>query len=578
MTAKTPHKIPPKPSKDTVYVDVDDEITAIIDKVETCSEKIVALVLPKRATVLQSTVNMRLLKRSADSAGKSVVLITNDPALLPLAGIAGLHTAKNLQSKPEVPPEPVRGKVSKPVESGEQEPDLDSEDNPTTLDHHRSIGELAAAHSLDEPEIIDLEDQETDKKPSGKMAKPAKDKRLKVPDFDRFRLRLLLIAGGGIALLVFLVLAISVLPKATITVKTTSVPVSAEFSLTTSDTAKALDKESKVIPAVLKTSDQTVEKQVQATGQQNNGEKATGTIRLTNCTTGSTSVTVPAGTGISASGLTYITKTSATMENSYFSGGSCTSVADSYEDVAVVAQTGGAKYNIAPTSFTVTGFSVVKASSSASMTGGSDNIIAIVAQSDLDKVKQEITSESSDTFSKSFADSLAAEGLYFLSSTLKLSDPQVSSSPAVGQPASTASVKVKVTYSALSVKKDDLTKAVTDELNKQVDKNKQKLSTNDVLEGITINVENQTSPTVVTLDISQTTTAVPIIDMAAIKKQAAGQKTSTIKSSLSSVAGVEGVEVKLSPFWVSKAPKNVAKITVVQQQAKQTDQNGANNP
>src|SRR4051794_19842462 len=103
MTAKIPPKksikvSAAKPGKDVIYLDVDDEITAIIDKVELAKQKIVALVLPKRATMLQSIVNMRLLKRSAAAAGKSVVLITSEHALMPLAGAAGIHVAKNLQS------------------------------------------------------------------------------------------------------------------------------------------------------------------------------------------------------------------------------------------------------------------------------------------------------------------------------------------------------------------------------------------------------------------------------------------------------------------------------------------------
>src|SRR4051812_45143776 len=110
MTAKIPVKkssdSPPKPGKDTIYVDVDDDITTIIDKVEAAKAKIVALVLPKRAGAMQSVVNMRLLKRSAENAGKNVVLITGEASLLPLAGAAGLHVAKSLQSKPIVPPAP----------------------------------------------------------------------------------------------------------------------------------------------------------------------------------------------------------------------------------------------------------------------------------------------------------------------------------------------------------------------------------------------------------------------------------------------------------------------------------------
>src|SRR5438270_10474883 len=110
MTAKIPDKKPAKVGKDTVYVDVDDEITAIIDKVEAAKEKVVALVLPKRTAVLQSTVNMRLLKRSAENARKNVVLITSETALLPLAGAAKIHVAKNLQTTPAIPPSPLADK------------------------------------------------------------------------------------------------------------------------------------------------------------------------------------------------------------------------------------------------------------------------------------------------------------------------------------------------------------------------------------------------------------------------------------------------------------------------------------
>src|SRR5579863_116795 len=96
--------------KDVIYVDVDDEITGIIDKVASSNEKIVALVLPKRATVFQSIVNMKLLKRRADTAKKSIVLITSESGLMPLAGSVGVYVAKTLQSKPEIPD------TSEPVE------------------------------------------------------------------------------------------------------------------------------------------------------------------------------------------------------------------------------------------------------------------------------------------------------------------------------------------------------------------------------------------------------------------------------------------------------------------------------
>ena len=279
---------PTKPAKTTVYVDVEDDITAIIDKVETAKHKVVALVLPKRTAALQSIVNMRLLKRSADSADKNAVLITSESSLMPLAGAAGLLVAKNLHSKPEIPDSPLPHTESKPKVSDDPDAEVSKED--AKLDYHRSIGGLAAATAIDEPETIPIGDEdETDKTPS-KSAKTPKDKKLKVPNFDRFRNRLGLTIAGGILLIIFLILAIFVWPKATITIKTSSTPLLASFDLTTSDKAQAYDEKNHVIPAVLKTSDQTSSQTTQATGQQNNGQKATGTVTMKNCTSNSLTI------------------------------------------------------------------------------------------------------------------------------------------------------------------------------------------------------------------------------------------------------------------------------------------------
>jgi hypothetical protein len=92
--------------KETVYIDIDDEITGVIDKVRNSRAKIVALVLPKRAAVLSSIVNMKLLKKTADADKKNVVLITSEAGLLPIAGAVGMFVAKSLSSKPSIPPAP----------------------------------------------------------------------------------------------------------------------------------------------------------------------------------------------------------------------------------------------------------------------------------------------------------------------------------------------------------------------------------------------------------------------------------------------------------------------------------------
>jgi len=569
-------KIPPKPGKETVYVDVDDEITGIIDKVDNAKEKVVALVLPKRSTSLQSIVNMRLLKRSADNSGKSVVLITAEAALLPLAGAAGLHVASSLQGAPEVPPSPRPGSPApKTGDIPAEEGDIgDIDESKAKLDYNKPIGELAGVDAEDEAEEINLGDEDKKEEKPVKAGKTAKANKIKVPNFDRFRIMLGLGVLGLILLIVFIVLAVSVLPKATITIQTTSLPVSANLTLNAADTVKTLDEAGNNIPAVLKSSDQTSTESVQATGQQNNGTKATGsvTLSLTNCA--DNQVTIPAGTGITSNGLTFITQSSATLQ-SVIIGGQCKNSSfpsSSSASVSVASQAAGAKYNLASSSFSVScsecsSSGEVAGQSSAAMSGGTDSIITVVSQADLNSAQNKISSADSTTFTNSFKDQLTKQNLYLLSTTLKAGTPVVTSSPALGQPASTVTVTIKTTYTILTLQKADLQKVITDALTKQVKKNEQRLNSSDVVKDASITVQSQGSPTTATLSVAESTTAVPILDLANIKKQTAGQKSGDIHSALNNLPGVKNVDVKLSPFWVSKAPK-ASKITVVQQQVK----------
>jgi hypothetical protein len=566
----------PKPGKDTIYVDVDDEITAIIDKVESSSQKIVALVLPKRAAMLQSIVNMRLLKRSTTDAGKNVVLITSEAALLPLAGAAGLHVAKNLQSKPEIPPSPHGGVASADEDGSEAEESHEDnlDDQPQKLDYDKPIGALAAAHE-DKPEEIDLDDEDAAipaAAAAGTHKKAKKDKSLKVPNFDRFRVLLF----GGIAalilLIIFFIFANTVLPKATINVTTTSTPVSLNSGLTASGTATALDESKKIIPSALKTSDQTATQQVTATGQKNLGQTATGTVSMTaqKCS-GNPFIMpdpVPLGTGISANGQSYITQESTTFHGTGASGGCFTYTANG--GTHITAQAAGSKYNTGGgTSFTVPGGradgSTVSASGSTS--GGTDNNVTVLTQADVDGAKSKISTSDSDKFSQDFQNQLASQGYYVFTSTMKPGDPVFTATPAVGQQTNNATVTVKITYSVLAVQKSDLTNFVKDALNKQIDQSKEKISNSNVLDGLTINVVSQDQANA-SLSVNEDTTAVPILDEQAIKNQAEGKKEGDIRAYINTYPGVKNVDVKMSPFWRSSAPKNPAKIKLIQNQVK----------
>jgi hypothetical protein len=71
----------------------------------------------------------------------------------------------------------------------------------------------------------------------------------------------------------------------------------------------------------------------------------------------------------------------------------------------------------------------------------------------------------------------------------------------------------------------------------------------------------------------QTTAAVgPDLDLEAIKREAAGRKSGEIRSELETNPDIKGVDIKLSPFWVSSVPKKTSKITVTIEEPKVSEE------
>jgi hypothetical protein len=580
--------------KDTIYIDIDDEITGIIDKLRSSKGKIVALVLPKRATVLQSSVNMKLLKRASDDAKKHLVLITSEAGLLPLAGAASIHVAKSLTSKPEIPAGPLEVADTEDVEELPDEPEEITADNAGDT----PVGELAGAAAVSQPrpsedmETVELDNDEPDAglAAAGAAAaatvakKPKKDKKLAVPNFDRFRL--LLVAGGAALLLLIIafILASIILPKATIAIDTDATAVNADLNVNLSTTAKSVRLASGTIPAKLVKQQKTYTQQVSATGQQNNGNKASGSVTLTNCS--GDDVTLPAGTGISSNSNTYITQETVTIHDSNytspFTGSKCKN--DGKATVGVIAQKGGASYNQASgANFAVSASSACSSSCTShlsgqggTISGGTDNIVTVVSQNDINNAKSKINTND-DTIKQALQESLKKDNYYAIPATYTTSTPNVTTSSNAGDAASSVTVTEAVTDSMFGAQEADLKALVDNAVKEQIDTSKQSILS-EGLDKAVFNVSSQTE-TGAEMSMHTVATAGPELNIDDLKQQVGGKKSGEVKSILQSNPDVTNVNVKLSPFWVTKVPKKHSKVTIVITKPKNTANAGnANNP
>ncbi len=558
-------------AKDTVYIDVDEEITGIIDKVKESDKKVIALVLPKRASVFQSIVNLKLLKRSAEKEGKNIVLITSESSVLPIAGAVGLHVAKTLQSKPEIPAHPDSGM------------DYDSNDDMDVEDNHdidneeikdKPVGELAAASGLaaekihrseDIDDTIDIGDEMQDdatgkglKESKSKGKKNNKDKNLKVPNFTKFR-KILVIGGIVIVALIVLFLIFgSLFNKATINISTKTEPVTANLTLNLDTTAKSLNVSTSTVPAIAQTTTKSSTASVPTTGQINNGNKATGSVSLT-VACSAKPPTIPSGTGLSSNGIAFTTQKNITLTNCNCSSSNCLFSGD----VTVIAVTGGANGNlVSGSTFTVSGqqYAGYSGTSSAAFTGGTDNMVNAVSQTDINSATQKISGQDTSAIKQTLKGQLVQAGLVPIVSTFSTGATTTSASPTLGSIGNNVTVTESIIYTMLGVQQSYLDTLVNKNINSQINDVQQTIIDNGVKSAQYTSV--QANATTAQVTMQDTGYVGANLNKQDIKGQIAGKKTADVKSIINAYPGVNNVTVKLFPFWVNSVPNNQNKIVI----------------
>ena len=506
-------------NKDVIYIDVEDDITTIISKIKASKERIIALVPPRRIGVLQSAVNIRLLARAA----------------------------KTLQSKPEIAEIPV----------------LKVDDDNDVIDGGKlAVGDMAdsakRSKKSDEDSAVDNAIADANKKESKGLDSLKKMvKKPKVPDFNTFRKKFLLIGGSVLLFVVFLVWAIWFAPHATVIIsaKTTSVTVSDTVNL--NETASTNAK-SNVIKSVKKELAKEVSVEFSATGKKNVGEKATGVVVFSNSS--SSSVTISAGTILKNSGLSYTLNSSVTVPGATL-GWSCPGYkCPGSASGSITASEGGAQYNAATGSMSIS-VDDISASLRSATSGGTDKTATVVTASDIESAKSKLSEKKIDGLKEQLLSSFGDSATVITESYVEnRSDPN--SSVAIdGEATGAVTLKSTITASALAIDKNELKNFVEAKLKEEISgKKSQRIYDN----GVSKVAFSQFSRAHNTQTVRLTTNGKvgPDIKEANVKDQAKGKSYGEVQSAIESIEGVEDVDVKFSPFWVKSVPKDINKINV----------------
>lgn len=541
-------------NKDIIYIDTEDDITAIIGKIKSSKEKVVALVPPKRTGVLQSAVNLRLLSRMAKNSDKLLVLITNNKALIALSASAKIPFAKNLQSKPEI------AEIAA-LEIDDGEDIIDGAQLPIgelvkTADHKPV--EDASTEDISSIDIDNEGPQYVSAVSSGSIKpQPIKTpvkKGIKVPDFSSFRKKLFLGIAGGILFLIFLVWAIWFAPAARviITTKTETAPVSMTLKL---GGATATDITKNIVQTVTKQIKKDVSVDFTATGKKTIGDKATGVLTLQNFAS-TDPRNVPAGFLFSVGDLDFATTTSRDVPGyKQPFGGEKTAQPI---DVNVIAVAVGAEYNLAPSAYasSVNGITA----HGGQMSGGASHEAIVVSDDDLQKATQALTDLPNNDVKNQLIKQFT-NGEKIISDSFTADRVTPVSVPALGAESADGKAKLtaSTTFSITAIAKSELQAFLKNSLTKQI--SKEQRIYNDGIDKVVLSgyIKNDQETVV---NVAANGKIGPNINEATVKDQVKGKRYGDVQALLESIKGVSNVDVKFSYFWVTTVPDDIKKIDV----------------
>ena len=599
-------------NKDVIYIEPEDDITDILANIKAAKNKIIALVPPKKAGVLHSAVNFKLIAKTATKNEKTVVLITSDESLLRLADNVKMPTAKSLQSKPRLPEmddaeefgeeddddaeeesaedDAAEGKSE---EESKEEPAKDEKDAEKETEKEEkkpakkaAVAGVAPRKKSDIDMEIDGKDDEAEEKDDKKKGK----KKPHIPNFKKFRWPLLIgvVVIAGIVALSYWMTNIAPAAKITVKVKTTASNFNETVTFVTDQTKS--DPAKGIFYAEQKTVTKQATDDFEATGTVDKGTKATGSITVKvkspiTIASGSkeTSFTVPAGTVFSNSaGNKYISSAAVTLsvKKEAIDFTSCRRSADGNTDscnlkqevsgtIQVVAENTGESYNFAAStsgwSFPIASVTAVKASD---MTGGTSKIVKVVSVEDVDKaalnISGDIDNEARDELSRQFSNDYILINNSFATESTK-----VTTSPAANEEVGegvTPKIIKENKYIIFAVNKTEVDTYIrTVVASKIVGDDTQMVYNTGV--AMKEGEENKAffegfKADGMVAKLKSVAKTGPRITEDMVKEKSLGEKVGRVQSNLRSIKGVLDANVTTSYFFVTTVPEDENKVEI----------------
>lgn len=566
-------------NKDVIYIEPEDDITDIVTKIENSKEQIVAIVPPKKADILHSSINIKLMDKAGKNADKKLVLVTEDAVIIKHAASVKMPITKDLQSAPAIPT----------LEDADEEAAFDELNNKksttkTSSDAEKDINDIDSEENKEETKTSEEDKEEavteesSDKKEDTESSDKSEDKKLKKKNKKSkgnsnnwfIQHRKWFFIGGPIAgvLVLVIVWAFVIAPAVEIKIKvrTKVEKFSENVNFTTNLEAENLDSSTFYLEGKKVENKNTVK--FNATGTKNVGEKAKGNIIVYAYFKESGRIAINANSSFTSEGHTFYSDTDVELgyDKSKGSVAECSNRDDGFSllndgclvltRLNVTAAAPGSEYNIAQNNAWTTAANVGVYSDS-NMTGGTDRTITVVQQSDIDNAKTDLTNPSKEEETKNQLFEQITEDHLKIDSSYNLTTSDLVSSPAVGEEVAEG---VEPTLTATTTAKIfviDLTKirAFITAQAKIPEKEHIYAIGNPFIENFTATESGYTGRLKTNYTYGAKLSEQSVIEL--VKGQRLGNVNPILKDE-----GASEVEINRSYPWVTSVPNDVNKITV----------------
>ncbi|MCL5093884.1 MAG: hypothetical protein M1355_02040 [Patescibacteria group bacterium] len=445
-----------------IFLDVDEEITSVIDRLKKVEESEISLVVPKESVLLQSVVNLKLIKREAEKEGKTITLVTSNKVGRILAENVGLATFSGEREAKEER----ENTSSEIIQETKEKVPIAYNETPNSKGKEPEFKK----ESLPEGEIVVKEEEINNEEAKAKeqQAEPAKEK----PALQNQKKIGFKLPKAGIAAFSFLAIAILgvagyfYIPRVEITIKVNAQKKAFETDVTVDKAEPDSKIDRGLLHGELVEIKKEDKKSFHSTGTKNIGTKATGIINVRNSFS-TTPQTLVAGTRFQTGNLIFRSTANVDVPGYTDPGGG---IVPGSMNVSIEADDVGSQYNVGPSAFTIPAFSgtakqdKITGVSSQAMSGGESREVKIVIQEDFDKARESYSNEAKEKVKKELKEKIKKDySLPDEATEIVITD--ASSSPGIGAEGEQFTLTLKIEAMGLSYKESELREAYKKKLN-----------------------------------------------------------------------------------------------------------------